>query len=71
MHGAPVRGVFGRGPFYHVSSAWWIRGTLDVAALRAALDTVQWRHESLRTSFPGQRSCSKREDRILAHLALL
>ncbi|HET8775597.1 MAG TPA: amino acid adenylation domain-containing protein, partial [Thermoanaerobaculia bacterium] len=36
---------------YHMPAALRLRGDLDVAALRAALDRLVARHESLRTSF--------------------
>ncbi|HWO59480.1 MAG TPA: amino acid adenylation domain-containing protein [Umezawaea sp.] len=37
---------------YHVPRAWRLSGDLDRAALRAAVDDVVTRHESLRTVFP-------------------
>jgi amino acid adenylation domain-containing protein len=37
---------------YHMPFAFRIRGTLDVRALRGALDALVARHESLRTAFP-------------------
>ncbi|MEW5928796.1 MAG: amino acid adenylation domain-containing protein, partial [Gemmatimonadota bacterium] len=38
-------------PVYNMSSALRLRGALDVAALRAAMDALVLRHESLRTTF--------------------
>ena len=38
---------------YHLADAVRLRGDLDVAALRAALDRIIERHESLRTRFVG------------------
>jgi amino acid adenylation domain-containing protein len=38
---------------YHLADAVRMRGPLDVAALRAALDRIVERHESLRTRFVG------------------
>ena len=38
---------------YHLADAVRLRGALDVAALRAALDRIVERHESLRTRFVG------------------
>nr|APD71534.1 non-ribosomal peptide synthetase 5 [Streptomyces sp.] len=40
-----------RTPKYHIPMAWRIRGPLDVAAVRAALDAVTRRHDALRTVF--------------------
>ncbi|WP_406108780.1 amino acid adenylation domain-containing protein [Micromonospora globbae] len=37
---------------YHIAVPMRVRGPLDVAALRAALDGLTRRHESLRTRFP-------------------
>jgi amino acid adenylation domain-containing protein len=37
---------------YHIAAPLWIRGPLDVVALRAALAGLVERHESLRTRFP-------------------
>ncbi|MFE0592803.1 amino acid adenylation domain-containing protein [Micromonospora echinospora] len=37
---------------YHIAVPLRVRGPLDVAALRAALDALTDRHESLRTRFP-------------------
>src|SRR5262245_53710995 len=41
----------GGGAAYNVRLAMRLRGTLDVAALRRALDVLVERHESLRTTF--------------------
>jgi amino acid adenylation domain-containing protein len=38
-------------PLYNVPMGLWMRGTLDVSALRRALDELARRHESLRTVF--------------------
>ena len=37
---------------YHMPAAWRLRGSLNVAALRKALDRLFARHESLRSRFP-------------------
>ncbi|BDU21546.1 non-ribosomal peptide synthetase [Dyella sp. GSA-30] len=37
---------------YHMPAAWRLRGALNVAALRTALDRLFARHESLRSRFP-------------------
>ncbi|MFF9091399.1 amino acid adenylation domain-containing protein, partial [Streptomyces sp. NPDC014991] len=42
----------GRGPAYNMPFALRLSGALDAAALRAALDDVVARHETLRTVFP-------------------
>ena len=36
---------------YNCADAFWVRGPLDVPALRAAFDTIVRRHEILRTAF--------------------
>ncbi|MBL0743079.1 amino acid adenylation domain-containing protein [Chryseolinea sp. Jin1] len=36
---------------YNIHSASWIKGALDVCALERAFETLQHRHESLRTTF--------------------
>jgi nonribosomal peptide synthetase DhbF len=36
---------------YHIQDAWRLRGPLDVDALRAAINSIVRRHESLRTRF--------------------
>ncbi|MFL5540477.1 MAG: amino acid adenylation domain-containing protein, partial [Longimicrobiaceae bacterium] len=41
----------GAGAAYHVSVRQWLRGELDRAALRRALDRIVARHEALRTTF--------------------
>ncbi|HEV2735361.1 MAG TPA: condensation domain-containing protein, partial [Longimicrobiaceae bacterium] len=38
-------------PLYTIPAAFWLRGRLDVRALRAALGEVVSRHEALRTVF--------------------
>ena len=42
-------------PAYHLAGGWDVRGTLDPAALDAALQAVVDRHEALRTLFPEHR----------------
>ncbi|MEE8584520.1 MAG: amino acid adenylation domain-containing protein, partial [Acidobacteriota bacterium] len=42
-------------PFYNVPAAWSIKGELDVEALRASLQEIVQRHDSLRTCFPHQQ----------------
>ncbi|MFI0941513.1 non-ribosomal peptide synthase/polyketide synthase [Streptomyces sp. NPDC021020] len=44
--------VDGAGPAYTVPSLWRLTGTLDAAALEAALNDVTARHAPLRTLFP-------------------
>ncbi|HEX8081115.1 MAG TPA: condensation domain-containing protein [Jatrophihabitans sp.] len=43
-----------RAPGYTLVNATWLRGPLDSSLLRAALDGLIERHQSLRTSFPEQ-----------------
>ncbi|MGN6381061.1 MAG: amino acid adenylation domain-containing protein [Dyella sp.] len=43
--------VKGAGEAYHLPFGWRVRGPLDAAALRRALDCIVARHESLRTTF--------------------
>jgi len=38
-------------PFYNISSAWRLRGPLDVDALKNSLNIIIQRHEALRTTF--------------------
>ncbi|WP_051762531.1 non-ribosomal peptide synthetase [Streptomyces virginiae] len=40
------------GALYHIPVGLWLRGALDLPALRAALADVSGRHEALRTVFP-------------------
>jgi hypothetical protein len=41
-------------PVYSIPMAFRLRGPLDVAALRSAVDRIVARHASLRTTFPDQ-----------------
>src|SRR3569833_2667799 len=55
------------GAAYHIARAVRLKGTLDVAALRAALDALVERHESLRTTF--RQPDGEAEQVISAHAA--
>src|SRR5205085_4907468 len=47
----PLASAAGAGPAYNVQLVLALRGTLDLAALRGALDTLIARHEAWRTVF--------------------
>ncbi|HEB86841.1 MAG TPA: amino acid adenylation domain-containing protein, partial [Gammaproteobacteria bacterium] len=52
-------------PFYNMSSAWRLRGLLDIDVLKNALNSVIQRHEALRTTF------CMREGEPIQHIAPL
>ncbi|WP_030602513.1 non-ribosomal peptide synthetase [Streptomyces fulvoviolaceus] len=53
--------VEGPSATYNIPSAWRLTGALDVGALRAAVQDLVVRHETLRTVFPDEegRSCQR------------
>src|SRR5438270_8816240 len=63
--------IGGTGEAYHISFGCLLRGSLDQAALRRALDRIVARHEVLRTSFgqidgiPVQKIASVEESRFV------
>ncbi|SFG29217.1 amino acid adenylation domain-containing protein [Novosphingobium sp. CF614] len=56
---------------YNLTRAFRLRGTLDKAALQAALTALAWRHELLRSRFPATENgtpCQEVLDRPVLHL---
>lgn len=56
---------------YNLTRAFRLRGTLDNAALQAALTALAWRHELLRSRFPAMADgapCQELLDRPVLHL---